>query len=217
MKVVIPSSDASPSIQYNNFNFTDYILAELQDNEGSFSTAITSHLQGTSLNIAQVTVNQVTETYVIMVSADLGFGHNWVQDGIFVSIINSERDWILQRLNNAHYNHDYQAQDVWYVDGSCGPRAGVTYIASNSDTHRHLNTMICEVYIWVLNHMDHAATQINAKLKHTSISVNSPSDIRVCAVFDNRIDACAQEMIQSRYICINRYDTDDIHGFNCHL
>ena len=71
------------------------------------------------------------------------------------------------------------------------------------------------MYDQIITNMDDAIDALNQEIKQASISINHPSDIRVCAIFDGQVDACAAQQIRSRYICVNRPNTEDQYGFDC--
>ena len=81
------------------------ILSELQNEEGIFTTSLQQQLVNTNLNIDSITVQQVTEQYVVMMSVNFGF-NNFVQEGIFVALLTSQKQWALSQLSIESDNYE---------------------------------------------------------------------------------------------------------------
>ena len=215
MHVVVPSADPLDASQFNDFNWTNIILSELQNEEGIFTTSLQQQLVNTNLNIDGITVQQVTEQYVVMISANFGFD-NFVEEGIFVALLSSQKLWALSQLSIESDNYETIPSDCWYLKGrSCGSRGGVTYLISNQNSSQSLQDILCSVHYKIIHNLGQAVETLNEEIRESSVTIDQPTDIRVCAMFDGIIDACAAQQINSRYICVNRDNSDDVYGFNC--
>eukprot|EP01083_Nonionella_stella_P226245 803654_1 len=213
----IAVSDGSSAGAFDSFNLTNIILSELEGNQGRFSSSLTEQLTltCTDLDIDEVKVNKVTEKYAIMVSASPNVDHNFVEEGIFIQIMNSERKWILEHLTVEQGHYKYKADDIWYVDGSCGTRGGITYVVSNTHQDERLEDILCDVYHAINVYVNDATETINDKINDASISLAPPSDIRVCVLLNGVVDSCASEQLHGRYMCVNRNNTGDTNGVFC--
>ena len=214
--IAIPNTDPLDANQFDHFNWTNTVLSALQDQNGTFLLSLQEQLTNTNLNIQSISVKQISQQYVVMMSANFEFD-NFVEEGIFVQLLSSEKQWALNHAKIESHQYETTPFDIWYVNTFCGSRGGVSYSISHHNSTLSLKDILCSVHHEIINNLGQAANLINDEIRQSSLRINQPSDIRVCGIFNGIIDACAVQQSNTKYICVNRDGSDDIDGFNCPL